>query len=299
MNYKKTASALFFLAFLFLFSPTLVADATAQSTGCVITRVGNPKGPSPTLPPNCEGAVPSTGIVFPPNLTCVSVPAENPGGIPGEYCELPPSPNKAYVYIKQSGKEQDWGSKEMIGVIYTVSQRWKQKYPQGHLTIMDITSDYHLSHFWGVAADITATTNGKDCVAGNGNWRCLRTGSSNIPATVELAKLFIDTGYVDLFLFKSDIKYTYIDPEIANRRISTTITKEIFNYAKNRYPKKFTTATRVIQDRDDHKDHFHLYIDRNQEAYDKYYNSFTNTFSKSKLKDCERLTGDARKVCFP
>jgi len=250
----------------------VINKASANSTGAIIGGL--------TLPSNFD------------QNTCFDAPPQNSGGLAGKFCQMPPAPDGSYELIGTR-----WGSLEMIGVIYTVAKRWKSVYPEGNLIIGDITAaGGHISHFYGVAADITATTNKHDCVADmvpGGDGRC-RYGTFNPEATTELAKMFIDTGYADLFLFKSDVEYTrYPNPDIP-KGFKTTFTKEIFNYGRSKFPNRITYSNRIIQNRNDHNNHFHLYIDRDTKNYPNA-GTFSNTFNNSQLIRCGQTTG--HKLC--
>jgi hypothetical protein len=300
-NFYKTFFLTFLTTALFLFAP-FIPTASAQSTGCVIIKVGTPTGPSPTFPPGCQQVIPSTGIAFPPNLEpCLGVDSdisESRGGVAGEYCQLPPGVTKetkrvfydeggVHIYekriqgTKNELKWQDWGSKEMIGVIYTVAKRWKAIYPEGHVIVMDITSNYHLEHHWGVAVDIFATTDGKHCAASNGpNGRC-PYGPNDLNATIQLGKLIIDTGYLNVIWYSD-----------------TNANAAIFAYAHSVDPKRYPVNGRFntgIRPAENHWDHFHLLIDRTKTRSSLYYTNF----EKSRLKNCPNLSGVLRKICYP
>jgi hypothetical protein len=245
MNYKFPIIAVSFFSLVFL-ALFLTPSVSAQAVGCAITKVGNPAGQPPALPPECQSGVftPPGQIIYPQNMKCV-----------GQYCQLPDPPtgsSKAYVKIRHhsGGPWQDWGSREMIGVIYTVAQNWKFKYPQGYVIVGDIASNYHLTHDNGLAADITATTNLKDCVAQQLKYdnRCAHTSSGpfyqtppvtygpyNAPATIELGKLFMDTGKVRQIIYWDK---------------STNVISELRKYAKNTN----------IAEKSDHPNHFHIDI---------------------------------------
>ncbi len=67
----------------------------------------------------------------------------------------------------------------------------------------------HGSHFWGIAVDMDATTNGSDWVAEMTN------GNYNRDATAELGKMFVDTGRI------AEIWYNDI-----------SVNREVLDYAK-------------------------------------------------------------------
>ncbi len=188
--------------------PELVAafSGSAVATGngtvsCVITKVGAPKGPPPALPVECMGTgtdIPGAGgIEYPPNLKCKT----------DGYCQMPKSTDGSYAFEAPTCDGQHWGSKDLIGTLYTVAKRWKQKYPKGRLNIGDLNASGHKSHFFGIAVDMDATTDGKDAVAD------MTRGGYNREATTELGKLFTDTDqiaeiwYNDQVVNKAVLKY--------------------------------------------------------------------------------------------
>lgn len=192
---------------LFFFVFTFSSPVSAQTSQCIVTKVGNPEIPN-DLPKECILAAPIEGVELPPNLTkCISVSG-------GEYCQLPPALNNEYIKIlhHKGAPWQDWGSKEMIGVLYTVARNWQAKYCTSsqitskscpaHLVIGDIASYYHKTHDYGTAVDVTATTDGNDCAANHvGGNRCRYYPPYNSQATIELGRLFVKTGWVRQILY--------------------------------------------------------------------------------------------------
>jgi hypothetical protein len=272
---KKYLLSLFFLV-VFLVGlvvvPYVTTPAAAQATSCWITKIGSPDGPSPTYPPECLTYSSFTGITMPPNLTnCFNAPPEVSGGIAGQYCEMPPSLDGAY---KLFGTK--WGSKEMIGVLYTVAQQWKiYTHGAGHLKIGDITnSGGHKDHYFGVSVDLTATTNNRDCVAnkmrGSGNGSC--TTIFRADATIALGKMFVDTAHLNYMLFNGD---------------TGGVSKGIYEYARSKYP-RFTQQYRAVLPAFGHDNHFHVYIDRDEANLGKPGGTCT-IFKKSKLINCYKV----------
>ena len=284
----------FSLVMLISFSSLVVPFTYAESVGCAITKVGNPPGSPPPLPADCGGGS------LPKNTPCFPIGAENGDGVPGKYCQLPPA-NPAstrtafysdgqftnlYEKREQSNKWQDWGSEEMIKVIYQVAKVWRTgspanshrpaipAHPDGHLIIMDITSDYHSEHHWGVAADIFATTDGHHCAAssanpGLSNWRC-PYGPLDVQGSIDLGKIIVDTGYLNVIWH-------------SNPTVIAAVTKYSHDYNPNRYPAVATSNYTGIRDvTEPHWDHFHLLIDRSSQKTNQYYTNF----QRSKLKDC-------------
>lgn len=168
-------------AFLFLMFPVIVWAQTVKSN-CVVTKIGNPGDQKPVLPPECSSPVGQDGMIYPPNM--VEHPTRK------GYFQLPfPSPASG-SYESYSCANQSWGSKELVGVLYTVAERWKQKYPQGRLNIGDLNASGHASHKWGRGVDMNATTNGVDWVAN------FVRGNYNEQATIELGQMFADTNMI-------------------------------------------------------------------------------------------------------
>lgn len=197
--------------FTILLSFIFTTSAHAVTSNCVIVNI-NIQGAPANLPPNCNTGVGPKGITYPPNLGAQNT--SHPG-----YYLMPNATDNAYKFEYPSCTGQHYGSKDLIGALYTVAQRWKQKYPNGRLNIGDLNATGHLSHTKGIDVDMDATTNGTDAVAD------YQRGNYNRAATIELGKMFIDTGiiqiifYNDLFV-NSDVngyaKRTVLDPEIGH-----------------------------------------------------------------------------------
>lgn len=177
---KSLVSLAVALCLFFAFAPNAFAQQTFTSN-CVITKIGNPQG-GPNLPPECASPVGPDGIIYPPGMV------EHPTR-PG-YFQFPLPTDGSYRFEAPSCRGQHWGSKELIGVLYTVAQRWKQQYPEGRLNIGDLNATGHKSHNWGRAVDMDATTNGRDWV---GDYT---KGNYNREATIELGKKFADTNLI-------------------------------------------------------------------------------------------------------
>lgn len=166
-------------AFFLFFSFVFYVFAQSFTSNCVITKIGNPAG-EPVLPPECASIAGPDGIIFPPGMV------EHPTR-PG-YFQFPLPTDGSYRFENALCRGQHWGSKELIGVLYTVAQRWKQQYPAGRLNIGDLNASGHKSHKWGRAVDMDATTNGQDWVAD------YTKGNYNEKATIELGIMFADTN---------------------------------------------------------------------------------------------------------
>ncbi len=144
-------------------------------------------GGSPTCT-ETPAATPGAGLQKPPNI--------GGPGIDGYYT-MPPSLNGA-LHIN-SCQAHRTGSLEQISVLYTVAERWKSVHPKGWINLGDMNAAGHLSHKWGVAADIEATTNGIDKVAD------FIHGNYNQAATIELGEMFVDTGKLKSIWFNDEV----------------------------------------------------------------------------------------------
>ena len=142
----------------------------------------------PTSPPIIT-TNPVTGIVNPPNL-----------GSPNSlgYYLLPVSTNGSY----QNGgwgtcESHKWGSKELIGVITTVADRWHLKYASSKFVVGDLsgmslasgTYCGHQTHGVGINFDLMPSGSPKFCET-----------SASVEVNIELGKMFLDTGIVDRIL---------------------------------------------------------------------------------------------------
>jgi hypothetical protein len=147
---------------------------------CYVTKIGPNAPEQVTFPPGCQAAG-AEGITYPPNLG-----AENPAH-PG-YFQLPHPNSPSGSYRSYSCPGQSWGAKDLVGVIYTVAERWKQKYPEGYITVGDLNATGHKSHNVGRAVDLDGLTKPGEYV---GDYT---KGAYNREATIELGKMFVDTN---------------------------------------------------------------------------------------------------------
>lgn len=316
---------IFFTLILSLLFFPKTSFAQEFTSNCVVTKVGNPKT-QPVLPPECQEApapapekAPGSGIIYPPQeLECISAEGEKTKrrdgttitGIKGEYCKMPPSLDGAYKNVPRGEWNrwgpQVWGSKEMIGVLYTIAKRWQEYYckPEdisskkckAQLQIRDMTSAYHIHHFWGNGVDLTATTNGTDCVADFARGNCNK--NYNARATVRLGEIIVDTGYMHEIIHNGDTRpITAIDPDtLKPKQKKSNVNKEIYLYAQSKYPNRFKQKRYSAKIRPGvihvggHDNHFHLYIDRDQDNY-KNNSNFRKVFDRSKLKTCTSFKG--------
>lgn len=221
-------------------STSHVVFGQSVTSNCVLTKIGSVAS-DPVLPPGCSNGI--DGIEIPPSL--IAHPS-----IAG-YFKMPPSTDDSYrIYACEN---RTWGSQELIGVLHTVAKNWRQKYPQGFLYIGDLNATGHASHNIGIANDLSASTNGSDCVANYDNYdNDLTCGTSNYnrEATIELGKMFVDTGIV--------LNIWYNDPEVNNA---------VMEYAKQtgKSPKLFDSPKNSpsvpgMRNQPGHANHFHLDI---------------------------------------
>ncbi len=127
-------------------------------------------------------------------LECPDKLQENPTH-PGYY-KMPEAPSGEYVIYSVDARR--YGSKELVCSIYTVALAYKDKYGnKSTVNVGDLNGGYpHASHYKGIAVDIDA--HGQICAAdhthptpGDGSGLC---GPYNAEATVDLGKMWIDTG---------------------------------------------------------------------------------------------------------
>ena len=184
------------------------------------------EGPAPATGGTGTGST-ITGLISPPNLG----PVESNGSY-----KLPRSVDGSYIYDGDNGTGfgQEWdmcGNKAMIDMIYTVAQQFRKTYPNGYLQIGEITSDGHASHKNGVDVDLDGRV-GNEWVAD-----IPRPGYSR-EKTLELAKMFVDTGIVTNIFFN--------DPYVIN--------------ASNAYAQQKGVNFKM-QSLANHDNHFHVRIE--------------------------------------
>lgn len=210
-------------------------------SNCWITKVGNPTDPSPTWPPECQSTNTGSGIQYPPNL-------QKCPGAPDGYYKMPDATDGSYKFY--STPNHHCGSKELIGVLYTVAKNWKQKYPQGWLDIGDMNAAGHASHKWGIASDINAHPR-PDKIAAN-----MTLGNYDQAATIVLGKMFVDTDmlaeiwYNDAKVNSEVLKYAKGPPEKSSLYKPTKACTECSKDVGGMRPLPL------------HDNHFHVDIDR-------------------------------------
>ena len=126
------------------------------------------------------------GILYPPNL----------GGANDKgYFKMPTAPNGEYVFGGwNTCDSHKYGSRTLIGAIYTAAKNWKTKYPQYTFRIGDLNAgDPHSSHRNGVDVDIVTY----------GNWSIQINAPTQV--NIDLGKAFIDTGVIKLIIFGGEV----------------------------------------------------------------------------------------------
>ena len=178
-----------------------------------------------------QGATPSTsagpggpsgvnGLQSPPNLGA----ADSQG-----YYRLPPSAGGSYRTYSTPGEQ--CGSLALIQTLYTVSQAWKARFG-GYLYIGDLNASGHKSHRNGVDVDLIA-------IAGDGSRAAdYSRGGYSRDKTIELGKMFVDTGIV------TDIGYQ--DGQAGS--------------AIDAYYREKGQGSSVVRPWSGHDDHFHVRI---------------------------------------
>ncbi len=124
------------------------------------------------------------GVKTPPNLG----PAQSNG-----YYQMPePATPGLYTFNGGTPPSQRCGSKELVSVIYTVAEAWKQKYPESPIMVGDLNASGHASHKKGVDVDIyTSDRSAAD------------TGGDAERSKV-LGRMFADTGVIKM-IFYNDV----------------------------------------------------------------------------------------------
>jgi len=133
-----------------------------------------------------QSAFGSQGIINPPNIE-----SANSEG----YYKMPQAPNGEYTFGGWNFcGAHSYGSKELIGAIYTAALKWKAKYPQYTFRIGDLNGrkvpayQGHSSHGNGVDVDIVTY----------GNWNLQI--NAPVEVNIDLGKAFIDTGITKLII---------------------------------------------------------------------------------------------------
>lgn len=241
----------FFIFFISIFAhkihaapyvPGGLANPALQNSGgvvsqCAVVKVGDPKEDPDLSSCQQSSSYSPGGIGY--NQPSIMTPHPFKMG----YFQLPKSQPGNYKIYTCPGRT--WGSKELIGVLHTVSERWKQLYPQGFVSIGDLNATGHKSHKWGRAVDLDATTNSKDCVADYtttifaGSISC-SDKNYNRQATIELGKMLVDTNMVRAIWYNDQ-----------------TVNRAVLEYAAQTGRSKNMRMKPIIG----HTNHFHLDIE--------------------------------------
>ncbi len=184
-----------------------VVALTISAGGFMVTRTDNVnafmgilKGEKPSTSQNSET------LQSPPNLGKEN--RKRPG-----YYQMPPSTDGAYIFNGGTCPIQRHGSKELIQVLYTAAQKWKEE-TDGEIVIGDLNGgEPHKSHKWGIGVDLSATTgDGKGAAAMNGV-----RGKYSKDATIKLGKIFLDTDKVkNIWYMDRDVNAKLLEYAKAN-----------------------------------------------------------------------------------
>ena len=199
-------------------------DVHTKTNPCALERVGVAvAGAMFTDDPNDGGlgiapsggtdeSAPIKGLAYPPNLG-------SPNG--NGYYKMPDPQNKEYEFNLGAPPSQRCGSKELVGLIYTLAVQWKQKYNDSLLQVWDLNATGHASHTRGIDVDLSTTNDSGANVAGSDE------------RSIQLGKWAVDTGIVELIFYND-----------------TAVIREVNRYA----------GREVMQYWAGHEDHFHVRI---------------------------------------
>lgn len=164
------------------------------------------------------------GVECPTKLTSITV-----GGT--KYYQMPGAPNGEYTFDGGTPSAQRYGKKELVCTIHTVAKAYKAKHgAKSTVKVGDLNASGHASHKWGVGVDINAKGQLAAADSLDGNY--------NKEATLDLGKMFIDTGKV------KNIWWCGTDGSI----------QELLTYAQSK------NKSISIQCLPNHEDHFHVDI---------------------------------------
>ncbi len=160
----------------------LLIQAAAGSAGAVFT--------DEVLTPD-EKAATSGGTTTPSTIT---TPPTNPPAPPNTgtavngYVRMPAA-NGIYTFNGGTPAGSQCGSKTLVDLVYGVAQTWAQSHPNNKLVVGDLNAPGHLSHRNGIDVDIYTTGRLAADVSGDRN------------ASIELGKLFVDSGLIQVIYF--------------------------------------------------------------------------------------------------
>jgi hypothetical protein len=164
----------------------------------------------PVTPP------PETGLLSPPNLG---------NGSSDGYYRMPSS--SLFEWNGGTPVDSRCGSKALVDVIYTVMVRWNAIHPDHKIRLGDLNAPGHLSHRNGVDVDIYSVDGFMANVSGNRE------------ASIELGKLFVDTGIV------KEIYYN-----------DSAVQQAVNSYAASK-----GESSNFMYYQPGHEDHFHVRLD--------------------------------------
>jgi len=152
--------------------------SSADDNAC--EDIGLPSGSNP-------GASAGSGVGL-EGLTCPSQDSLETRVVSGfTYYKMPEPPNDEYfIYSNESRR---YGQYELICVLYSVGLAYHEAYPNSQLYIGDLNAAGHNTHNTGHAVDVLAQ---------GSPWAASYDSSSfSAQATIDLGKLFVDTGLID------------------------------------------------------------------------------------------------------
>ena len=165
---------------------------------------------------DCSTGLFGSGLIYPPNLG----QANSEG-----YYQMPDAQNGEYVFNGGTPVRQRCASRELIGIAYTVSVKWKAAYPGSLIQVGDLNTSGHISHRNGVDWDIYTSDNSGANMKGDAN------------KSIQLGKWLAETGLV---------KEVYYNDLVVQKAVN--------DYAKqNGLPMNMFSWP-------GHEDHFHLRI---------------------------------------
>ncbi len=172
-----------------------------------------------------------------------------------KYYLLPDLPDGINVRGGSNPDDYSYGVREIVCAVNTVAEKFRDKYGAGAYTqTMDLNGSGHWYHANGTDVDTYA-------FLANGQSAATNVSAQSQEATIELGKMWIDTGLVDTIIWCDPGSTPQPTGDMSNQTIGNGPAMDALReYGRGKG--KNTTGDVLVFCWSSHYDHFHIRIDR-------------------------------------